>query len=221
MSSLTPVLAAAQSLVDAHLLIVQPPVDEPLIPLRFNPTEYRIAKGNNFAQIDIPGLSSPPLQFVRGAAETLTVDFLLDTSDTLDDVRERYVTKLRGLMGIQEKLHAPPIVAFVWDKQVFKGVIESMDVSYVLFSPTGVPLRANVSATLKEYRPVAVQVKEEPRSSPDVEKSYVVRRGETLASIAYAAYRDPARWRDIAHANGIADPRRIDPGRVLTLPALR
>jgi len=67
---------------------------------------------------------------------------------------------------------------------------------------------------------VAVQVKEEPKSSPDVEKSYVVRRGETLASIAYATYRDPERWREIALANGIADPRRLDPGRVLTIPAL-
>lgn len=219
--SLTAVIAAGQSLVDAHLQILQPPVDDPLIPLRFNPTEYKLSKGNNFAEIAIPGLESPPLQYVRGAAETLAVEFLLDTTDTLEDVRERYVGKLRGLMNIQEKLHAPPIVAFVWDKQVFKGVIASMDVSYVLFAPTGVPLRAHVSATLKEYRPVEVQVRETEKSSPDVEKSYVVRRGETLASIAFAVYRDPARWRAIAAANRIRDPRRVRPGTLLTIPPLR
>jgi hypothetical protein len=217
----SPILAAAQSLVAAHLRIVEPPVDDPIIPLRFNPTEYRVSKGNNFAEIDIPGLESPPLQFVRGAAETLAVDFLLDTSDTLEDVRERYVTRLRDLLRLQEKLHAPPIVAFVWDEQVFKGVIESMDVSYSVFSPNGTPLRAQVSAKLKEYRPVEIQVSERRTSSPDVEKAYVVRRGETLASIAAAVYRDPALWRRIAAANSILDPRRIEPGKSLTIPAVR
>jgi Contractile injection system tube protein/LysM domain len=219
--TVTPILAAAQSLVTAELQIVEPPVDDPVIPLRFNPTEYRVSKGNNFAEIDIPGLESPPLQFVRGAAETLTVDFLLDTSDTLEDVRERYVTRLRDLLRLQEKLHAPPIVAFVWDEQVFKGVIESMDVTFTLFSPDGVPLRAQVSATLKEYRPVKIQVKERRTSSPGVEKTYIVRRGETLASIAFAVCRDAALWRRIAAANLIQDPRVLEPGRSLTIPALR
>jgi hypothetical protein len=219
--SLTPILAAAQSLVAAHLLVIEPPVDEPVIPLRFNPTEYKISKGNNFAEIEIPGLESPPLQFVRGGAETLSVEFLLDTSDTLEDVRDVYVAKLRGLLRMQEKLHAPPIVAFVWDQQVFKGVIESMGISYTLFSPTGTPLRAQISASMKEYRPVDIQVKETRTSSPDVEKSYVVRRGETLSSIAAAVYRDPARWREIAAANLIQDPRALAPGTPLTIPALR
>jgi hypothetical protein len=217
----TPILAAAQSLVAAHLRIVEPPVDDPIIPLRFNPTEYRVSKGNNFAEIAIPGLESPPLQFVRGAAETLTVDFLLDTSDTLEDVRERYVTRLRGLLRLQEKLHAPPIVAFVWDEQVFKGVIQNLNVNFTLFSPDGTPLRAQVSATLKEYRPVKIQVSERRTSSPDVEKTYVVRRGETLTSIAAAVYRDPALWRRIAAANLIQDPRTLEPGTSLTIPALR
>src|SRR5207248_2444219 len=116
--ALTPVTAAGQSLVQAVLRIVEPPVDDPVIPLRFNPTQYKLTKGNNFAEIDIPGLGSPPIQFVRGAAETLSVEFLLDTSDTLEDVRDKYVTKLRGLMDITDKLHAPPIVAFVWDQQI-------------------------------------------------------------------------------------------------------
>jgi hypothetical protein len=218
--ALTPVTAAGQSLVQAVLRIVEPPVDDPVIPLRFNPTQYKLTKGNNFAEIDIPGLGSPPIQFVRGAAETLAVEFLLDTSDTLEDVRDKYVTKLRGLMDITDKLHAPPIVAFVWDKQIFKGVIASMDVSYVMFDPSGIPLRAQVSTSLKEYRPVDIQVRETPTTSPNVEKSYVARRGESLASIAYAVYRDPAQWRQIATANKIHDPRTLEPGTVLTIPAL-
>lgn len=217
----TPLSAIREGLVAARLEILTPQVEEPLIPLRFNPTEYQLQKSNNFAEIGIPGLESPPIQFVRGAAEKLTLEALADTSDTLEDVREKYVNKLRNLLRLNSELHAPPIVAFSWDTQVFKGVLESLNIAYVLFSPDGVPLRARLSIALKEYRPAAIQYKETPTLSPDFDKSFVVRRGDTLSGIAAQVYRDPSRWREIARANGIVDPRRLRPGDTLRLPRLR
>jgi len=59
------------------------------------------------------------------------------------------------------------------------------------------------------------------RSSPD---GAVCRpripRGESLSQVAGQVYRDPTLWRVIARANDIRDPRRLEPGRVLTIPAL-
>ena len=216
----TPVNSARQGLVRAYLEIVRPTVPDPLIPLRFNPTEYQLQKGNNFAEIGIPGLESPPIQFVRGGAEKLTAELLVDTSDTLEDVRVRYVNKLRDLMNLNIELHAPPIVRFVWDRQVFVGVLETLNITYVLFTPAGVPLRAKLSVALKEYRPAAVQLKDKPTASPDFDKTWVARRGDTLSGIAGAVYRDSGKWRAIATNNGIVDPRRLSPGRVLALPRL-
>jgi hypothetical protein len=218
---MTPLSAVRLGLVPARLEILTPRVPDPVIPLRFNPTEYQLQKSNTFAEIGIPGLESPPIQFVRGAAEKLSLELLADTSDTLEDVREKYVNKLRDLMRLNADLHAPPIVAFSWDTQVFKGVLESLNIAYVLFSPDGVPLRAKLSVTLKEYRPAAVQLRESPTLSPDFDKSFVVRRGDTLSGIAAQVYRDPARWREIARANGIVEPGRIRPGDTLRLPTLR
>ena len=37
-----------------------------VIPVQFNPTEYTLAKGAQIAEIAIPGIDSPILQFVRG-----------------------------------------------------------------------------------------------------------------------------------------------------------
>ena len=218
---MTPLSAIRQGLVPARLEILSPKVADPIIPLRFNPSEYQLQKSNNFAEIGIPGLESPPIQFVRGAAEKLSLELLADTSDTLEDVRKKYVDKLRDLMRLNSELHAPPIVAFSWDTQVFKGVLESLSIAYVLFSPDGVPLRAKLSVTLKEYRPAAVQFRESPTFSPDFDKAFVVRRGDTLSGIAGQVYRDPSRWREIARANGIFDPKRIRPGDTLRLPRLR
>lgn len=221
LSAASAVLSAGQGLVRAYLEILVPKVPDPIIPFRFNPTEYQIQKTNNFAEIAIPGLETPPIQFVRGASEKLSCELLVDTSDTLEDVRKRYVNKLRNLMRLNKDLHAPPILRLTWDTQVFKGVLESLNITYQMFTPAGVPLRAKLAVELKEYRPVEVQVKETPTRSPDFEKTYVVRRGDTLSSIAFAVYRDAGVWRKIAEANQIQDVRRIAPGRVLALPRLR
>jgi nucleoid-associated protein YgaU len=218
--TVTPIDAAGREFADAYLEIVDPPVPDPIIPFKFNPTEYQLNKTNTFAEIAIPGLESPPLQWIRGGAETLGMELLLDTSDTLEDVREKYVKRLRGLLSPDEKLHAPPIVRFTWDREVFTGVLESLAASYLLFDPDGVPLRAKLTVSLKEYRPVAVQVRETRKRSSDVEKTWMVAVGDTLSLIAFAVYKDAGRWRVLAEANGITDPRTLEPGRLLTVPEL-
>jgi nucleoid-associated protein YgaU len=215
-STATPTGAAAQSL-GAHLQIVRPEDPDPIIPLCFNPSEYQVSKANMFAEIPIPGLEAPLIQYVRGDSEKLSLEALVDTSNTLDDVRERFVDRLRSLMSINAKEHAPPLVAFVWDRQVFTGVLENLGVTYVLFSPEGIPLRAKLTLSLREDTSASVLP---PLQSPNVEKSFVVRRGDTLASISQALYRSPAYWRQLAAANGIVDPRRLPPGQVLTVPRL-
>ncbi len=100
-------------------------------------------------------------------------------------------------------------------------MLVSLDITYTLFHIDGKPLRAKLAVKLKEYRPVKVQLRETENTSPDVEKRYVVRTGETLSSISAAVYRDPSKWRELAIANGITDPTRLSPGVVLTVPASR
>lgn len=215
---------ALLGMVKARLEVVKPngqTMNLPSIPFRFNPAEYQIAKTNNFAELPIPGLQSPPLQYVRGGSEKLTLDLLVDTSDSLEDVREKYTKKLRNLMNINSELHAPPIVRLVWDQGVFTGVMESLTITYTLFDPKGVPLRAKCSVGLKEFVPIKVQLKESKTASPDFEKSWTVRRGDTLSSVAGALYEQPALWREIARANNIDDPRALEPGRELAIPRLR
>ena len=203
------------------------------IPFRFNPTEIQLNKQNTFAEIAIPGLVAPPIQYVRGASEKLTFDALVDTSDTLEDVRSVYVYRIRSLMNIDPELHAPPVLRFVWladgnpieqqqqlDVSGIRWVIESLNVTYTLFDPDGVPLRAKLAIALKEFTTVEDQANAFPKNSPDVEKTYVVRRGDTLASIAETTLGDGRRWRLIAAANDLVDPRALPPGFQLLIPRL-
>jgi nucleoid-associated protein YgaU len=223
LSAVTSAFASLNAGLQRAVIEVLYPADatNPLVLLCYNPTEYQRAKANTFAEIGIPGLESPPIQYVRGEAEKLTVELLADTSGTLADVRVQYTNPIRALMNINAELHAPPIVRLSWGTESFKGVVESLNLTFVLFTPDGIPLRAKIGLTLKEYRPVNVQVRQTPKNSPNVDKAYVVRRGDTLSGIAGALYRDSTQWRVIAAANNIVDPRDLQPGMKLTVPTLK
>jgi hypothetical protein len=158
---------------------------------------------------------------VRGGSEKLTLDLIVDTSDSLKDVRKEYTDALRALMGIDNEIHAPPIIKLVWSQDVFTGVMESLTITYTLFDPKGVPLRAKCQVGIKEFSTVMRKMLDNPTSSPDFDKSWTVRRGDTLSSIAGALFQEPANWRDIARANDIDDPRTLERGRELAIPRLR
>ena len=113
------------------------------------------------------------------------------------------------------------MVTFAWGANPpFTGVVESLSLTYVLYDRDGTPTRAKVSLSLKEFRTAKEQQLTTGQSSPTVEKVWTVRRGETLSSIAAAVYRDPGRWRELAAANALADPRALTPGTALVVPAL-
>jgi nucleoid-associated protein YgaU len=87
-----------------------------------------------------------------------------------------------------------------------------------MFHPSGFPVRATLSVTLKEYREVIVQLMELDRRSADLTRSWVVKQGDSLWSIAFKEYGDPADWRLIADANHIDNPRQLEPGQELVIP---
>ncbi len=210
--------AADLQLTQAHLEIRRPEGLAP-IPLRFNPAELTIRKTSNFAEIGIPGLDAPLLQWVRGGLEILSFDAMADTSDTGRNVHTEYVGPVRNLLDFDTTLHAPPIVAFVWGHSPFQGVLDGLSTTYLLFDRAGIPLRAKMSISIKGFRSARDQATK-PKSSPDVDKLYVTRRGDTLRSIAFRVYRDPAAWRVLAAANGL-DGSDVAPGRRLRIPRLR
>jgi hypothetical protein len=193
--------------------------------VQFNPTEYTLAKGAQIAEIAIPGLDSPILQFVRGDNEKLTLDLFFDTTEggmneNVRDVRD-LCRPFYQLVKIQPETHAPPRILFSWGQGLsFRAIVESIQQKFELFSPNGIPLRATLSVTFREYRTVEEQLRELDPQSNDRARVHVVKFGQTLADIAAQEYGDPAAWRAIADENGINNPRRLPPGLELQIPSL-
>lgn len=200
------------------------------VEVQFNPTEYSIDRGAHFAEIQVPGLRTPILQFVRGEAKTLSLELFLDNTekDGKTSIAGR-LEQLRTFIEINKDLHAPPVCQFEWGRNaesardnpggIFQGVVTSFKEKYVLFDSEGNPLRARVSLTLKSYESAEAQYRRLKLESPHTAVR-TLREGETLALIAFEEYGDPNLWRFIAEENNIVRPRFVGPGTLLRIPAL-
>ena len=102
----------------------------------------------------------------------------------------------------------------------FRCVMESIKQKFTLFSSEGVPLRATLTVTLREYKTLNDQLLQIKASSPDRTHVHVLQQSETYAAIARQYYESPDDWRAIALANGVDDPRRTVPGQFLRVPPL-
>jgi nucleoid-associated protein YgaU len=209
--------------------------------VQFNPTELSMEKAAQIAEIAIPGIDSPILQFVRGQNEKVTLELFFDTTEQGTAAGATSVTtrtnEFYALVKMSGEEHAPPRCRFGWGEEfpglinqagqvtgtrkAFDCIVESIQQKFTLFSPEGVPLRATLSVSLREYKSLETQLQELNLQTADHTRVHTVQRGETLPQIAYVAYQDPAKWRLIAEANKLLRPRDLQPGMVLELPPLR
>lgn len=204
----------------------------------YAPTELAFSKSANFADVAIPGLEQPLIQFVRGEAETLSMDLFFDSTSEGTGAGAAAVTDeveaFHKLVAIKGSLHAPPLVRVFWGENFpgtamgetetagrdFTAVVLSVGRRFTLFNPDGKPLRATVSVSLKHYATIADQIAAINYQSADHTRLHVVTEGETLPLIAHDAYADAGKWRVIADHNGLSELRDLTPGTPLELPPL-
>ncbi|EID74485.1 MULTISPECIES: CIS tube protein [Rhodococcus] len=198
--------------------------------VQFNPSELTFTKAAQVAEIPVPGLDTPLLQYVRGQAETLSIELFFDSTEEGTGAEATPVTKrtdkFYDLIKAEKPTHAPPVLLFTWggtafpgtNRDAFRCVVTSVRQQYTMFAPNGVPLRAKLTVDLKEYKPLRLHLQELGFLSADHTKATVARDGDTLAAIAYREYGDVREWRRIAVENKIADPLALRAGTVLRVP---
>lgn len=195
----------------------------------FNPNSYSVEKSVSWDSSGGAGetqrkFNAPALTFGGGGSRTLSLELFYDVTESDDknkDVRKETgkLVALTRIMADRKNPH-PPVCKISWGRKIknsdfpFTGVITSLTQRFTLFSRTGEPLRATVNVSFKEFLDPEKDLKD---TDPEL-TTYVVKRGDTLASIAADVYGDPSLWRTIAEANRQDDPRRQQIGVVLTIP---
>jgi hypothetical protein len=215
---------------------------EPRVTVQFNPETLKVSFAN---QIVPPSNTGPgggerdtsSTQFVGKGTTKLSVQLWFDVNAVLPqskagvtDVREltkevaHFITP-QPVPGDKTK-RVPPAVRFLWGTFQFDGIVEAMEESLEFFSSEGKPQRASVSLSLSQQ---AIQFVIAPAGagpggiglggidlSIGTRPLAAARVGDSVQQLAADIGR-AADWQAIAAANGIDNPRRLQPGQLLDL----
>jgi hypothetical protein len=190
----------------------------------FNPQSYSVSKTNVWNFKPTTGVDLPDGEFGGGLPQRTALSLLLDVSLLGEGESVKIAAdKLFKMMesgGGGGGGGAPPKVTFRWGSvNLPQSVPVALTVQYVHFHPNGEPIRATVDLEL------AQAMKAEQGQNPTTRgvagrRVHRVQDGDSLASLAFEAYRDATRWREIAAHNDIDDPTRLRRGTELSIPRI-
>ena len=222
---------------------------------QFNPKELKLTNTATWKADPSHATKENPKPFVvyeKNDPGSLACTLIFDTTDEPSgkNVYEKYIQPLQDLLRPQYKVPGalkkdelprsrPPYCLFGWGSLEFRGVLTSVDVTYLLFKSDGSPLRASVAIKmLEQMDPATSNAVEKGKFEPlkalvsaktsavkrtDPSKieghskviSYTAKPGDTVSSIAEETGAAPA---DIAEANNLDDLTAIEPGTILAIP---
>ncbi len=186
------------------------------IPVMYNPEQYSLEQGNDFAEVGIPGLTVSPLQYVRGKARKLSMELFFDTYENASDVRQ-YTGRIVRLLNQNPRTHAPPILLFNMGQFSIQCVLVDANQRFTMFLRDGTPVRAIMAVRFQEYARLDVNTERGLFIGPPT--LHNIAQGQTLSHLAAEYLNDAGRWREIAEANSIDDPFHLPPGLELVIPS--
>ena len=205
------------------------------ISVQFNPESYSVSKSVNWGPPETASgqeaktqrkVNAPTLEFKGGGSRQLTLELFFDVTEEVigKDVRQE-TNKIVALTRIEGDEAHPRVCEVTWGEAPvgsdfpFIGVITSLTQNFTLFKGNGTPLRANLNVTFLEF---LAPLTDKRQTDPEM-TTRIIKRGDTLSSIAAQVYSNPKLWRIIAQANQLDDPRNLEIhiGRTLTIPKLR
>jgi hypothetical protein len=134
---------------------------------------------------------------------------------------QREIAFFQKVTGYNGDEHRPNYLMIAWGTmEVRRSVLGSASIAYKLFSSSGVPLRAVITATFIDNADDQTRIAKAKDKSPDLMHVRIVKAGDNLPALCYKIYGDPAYYLDVARANRIDNFRDIAPGTRIFFPPL-
>ena len=200
-----------------------------------NPENYTLNYEVQFAGSQSPGSSGHELKFDRIKPQRLDFEFLFDRTGAIvdtfsipsfasndDDGVQTDIDKLKEVtLGYDGNIHRTRFLILSWGKLLFKCCLTNLKVTYKLFRPDGVPLRAVANCAFEEFREEQQRVREENNNSPDLTHIRTVRKGDTLPLMCHRIYGDQNYYLQVADVNEITNFRKLEIGQKIFFPPIK
>lgn len=216
------------------------------ITVQFNPETLKVSFANQLVQPSNAssgggggaGDQSGPAtrQFVGAGTTKLALQLWFDVNAPLPEAKQgvidvRELTKDVAYFitpKAEGQQFVPPGVRFLWGSFQFDGFMDSLEESLEFFSDEGLPLRASLSVNMSQQRIQEFSGRQgpgagagapgSPAQTPGARPMLQVPAGQSLqATVANQGL--GANWQAIASANGIENPRQLQPGQLLNVNA--
>jgi hypothetical protein len=200
--------------------------------VQFNPETLKVSFANQVATPSGAGdqKGTPARQFVGAGTTKLSLQLWFDvTAEFPPELKkEQDVRKLTAKVAYfitpkpEGDKFVPPAVRFIWGSFQFDGIMESMEETLEFFSSDGRPLRASVTINLTQQKITEFTFRS--TAGPGATKSPGTRpltpapQGKSVQSMADSQGKGDS-WQLIASANGIENPRLLQPGALIDLNA--
>jgi len=195
-----------------------------------NPDEYSHKYKILYNKKKGQGAKAEEPTFNRMCGETVSFTIWFDGTGVVPDV-----TGTAGSTSIRDQIrdfrhlvfdysgniHSPRYLELSWGTLLFRCRLESLDLSYTMFSPDGMPIRAKAALSLIGYTNPKEAAKKAGDNSPDMSHLVQVKAGDTLPLLCYRIYGTSLPYAEVARVNGLTSFRRLEPGRQLLFPPLR
>lgn len=154
-----------------------------------------------------------------------TISDLIPSNINLDagslisvDLQIKLFLKVTGRYDGEE--HQVKRLLITWGPRADVCYLTELDLKYTLFSPEGMALRAEGTATFRRTEDPVVDIAKNMISSPDLSHQRVVKAGDNLMLLCEEIYGDPTLNQSVARYNGLASFRQLKPGMTLDFPPL-
>ncbi len=199
--------------------------------VQFNPETLKVSFSNQISKPESSGTKkgTPAKQFVGPGTTKLSLQLWFDVTAPMPpgQTEEQDVRKLTKKVayfitpkpGESDDKKIPPVVRFSWGSFQFDGIMESLEESLEFFSSDGRPLRASVAINLTQQEITEIQVgkTEIPNvPTPGTRPLTQAPAGSSVQNLADSQGKGD-NWQDIAAANGIENPRMLQPGQLLDM----
>jgi hypothetical protein len=197
------------------------------ITVMINPEKYERKYGINYTQGTALGASAISPKFNKFGEDSINFELLYDSTgvvklpglNNLSDGVQYDIDELKKIVyNYNSSSHEPNYVKLIWGNLLFQGRLTDLAITYTLFRPDGIPLRARVNLSFKGYVSIDDMIKQENKNSPDLSHIIIVKQGDTLPLLCHKIYNNSAYYLKVAEVNNLMNPRKLNPGDKLIFP---
>ncbi|MBN9698428.1 MAG: hypothetical protein J0L85_21785 [Zoogloea sp.] len=188
-----------------------------------NPAELTLSYEMEYDSGQGSGTTGSRMDFKKIKPGDLNLAFFIDgtgANGRPEDV-QRKIESFQEVTGYNGDIHRPNYLKVMWGRlQVKRCVLKSASIAYKLFKPSGIPLRAVITAVFTDTADDQTRVALAQDSSPDLTHVRIMHAGQSLAALCHEIYGDPRLAPRVARANGLDGFRHLAPGTRVIFPPL-